>query len=162
MFQAALLAVVLAANPSDDASVPAETPIQRCFATMDGAVYHGDPANRAQMKSDVAACERSIAQLQGMRPTPAQGPEKLFIAGRLLDRAATLSYMGLNDAATALREVRTANLYFRIASGLPSASADYRDAALANVKLTLIQLRTLHADIAARPVAPAYTAYHKL
>lgn len=154
---------------------------------MDGAVYHGDPSNRTEMKNDVAACESGIAAIERMRPTAAQGPEKLFLTGRILDRAATLSYMGLNDAATALREVKRANLYFRIASGLPNQSADYRAAAVANVELTQVQLHTLRADIAARasahpatvalrtghrphtreraplhPAATAYTAYHKL
>ncbi len=164
--------------------MPAKTPIQQCFATMDGAVYHGDPTDRAQMKKDVAACESGISAIQRMRPTAAQGPEKLYLTGRILDRAATLSYMGLDDTSTALREVRTANLYFRIAAGLASQSADYRAAAWANVKLTQLQLNTLHAEIAARAsgrravvamharhahgrtparsVPAAYTAYHRL
>jgi hypothetical protein len=90
-----------------------------------------------------------------MRPTAAQGPEKLFLTGRILDRAATLSYIGLDDAATALREVTAANLDFRIAAGLTNQSENYHEAALANVRLTTIQLRTLRADMAALPAAHA-------
>jgi hypothetical protein len=140
----------------------------QCFGTMDGAVYHGDPFDRALMKAGVAACERGIAQVQRTPAAAAQGPEKLFLTGRILDRAATLSYMGLGDTGTALREVRAANLYFRIASGLQNQSTDYHAAALANAELTGVQLRTLRADIAAtHRTAPAqttaaYTAYHKL
>lgn len=178
MLQTALLAVVLATNAA--APQPTHTtPIQACFETMDGAVYHGDPSDRTLMKANVAACSRGIAAIARIRPAAKQGPEKLFLAARLLDRAATLSFMGLNDARTALPEVKTANLYFRVASGLPGQSAEYRAAALANVALTRIQLRTLNADIAAlprgsadvalhvargaaRPSAQRYTAYHKL
>ena len=117
------------------------------------------------MKANVAACERGIAQIARMRATSARGPEKLFLTARILDRAETLSYMGLDDAPTALREVRKANLYFRIAAGLTNQSANYHAAAIANAQLTSIQLRTLHTDLAARraPAATtAYTAYHKL
>jgi hypothetical protein len=116
---------------------------------MDGAVYHGDPSDRDLMRANVAACEGGLTQLAHVPATSAQGPEKLFLTGRILDRAATLSYMGLGDARTALREVTTANLYFRIASGLPGQSSDYRDAALANIKLTSVQLQTLRSDLAA-------------
>jgi len=117
---------------------------------MDGAVYHGDPSDRTRMKANVAYCERGIAQIGHMHSTAAQGPEKLFLTGRILDRAATLSYMGLNDAGTALREVKAANLYFRIASGLPGESENYHYAAVANVQLTKIQLETLHNDLLAQ------------
>jgi hypothetical protein len=102
-----------------------------------------------------AACESGVVQIGRMRPTAAQGPEKLFLTGRILDRAATLSYIGLDDAATALREVTAANLDFRIAAGLTNQSENYHEAALANVRLTTIQLRTLRADMAALPAAHA-------
>jgi hypothetical protein len=111
MLHAALLAVVLAANASPSPA-PVKTSIQQCFEAMDGAVYHGDPSDRRLMKANVAACENGLVQLARMRPTPAQGPEKLFLTGRILDRAATLSYIGLDDANTALREVKAANLDF--------------------------------------------------
>ena len=150
MLHAALLAVVLAANASTP-HAPAKTSIQQCFEAMDGAVHHGDPSNRPLMKANVAACERGVAQIGRMRPTAAQGPEKLFLTGRILDRAATLSYIGLNDPNTALREVKAANLYFRIAAGLADQSENYHEAALANVRLTTLQLRTLRADLAAAP-----------
>jgi hypothetical protein len=154
MLHAALLAAAVATAPST-ASVPAKTSIQQCFEAMDGAVYRGDPADRPLMKANVAACERGIKQIGRMRPTAAQGPEKLFLTGRILDRAATLSYIGLDDAATALREVTAANLDFRVASGLPNESEDYHNAALANVRLTTVQLHTLRAEIAALPATHA-------
>jgi hypothetical protein len=147
MLHAALLVAALTSMPTTP--VPVQTSLQRCFESMDGAVYHGDPSNRSLMKANVAACERGIAEVQRIRPTAAQGPEKLFLTGRILDRAATLSYMGLNDTGTAYREVKTANLYFRIAAGLPDQSDNYHLAAVANVTLTTIQLRTLRNDIAA-------------
>src|SRR5450755_2966513 len=153
MLHAALLAVVLAANASPSPA-PVKTSIQQCFEAMDGAVYHGDPSDRRLMKANVAACENGLVQLARMRPTPAQGPEKLFLTGRILDRAATLSYIGLDDANTALREVKAANLDFRIAAGLTNQSENYHTAALANVRLTTVQLRTLQADIAAAPGIP--------
>ncbi len=120
---------------------------------MDGAVYHGDPSDRPLMRANVAACERGVVEIARMRPTPAQGPEKLFLTGRILDRAATLSYIGLDDAKAAWPEVQAANLYFRVASGLTNQSQDYHAAALANVRLTAVQLRTLRSDIAAATVA---------
>jgi hypothetical protein len=157
-----LHAVLLAALVTANAPEPPKTPIQRCFATMDGAVYHGDPSDRVLMRANVAACETGLAQISRMPATSAQGPEKLFLTGRILDRAATLSYMGLDDARTALREVSAANLYFRVASGLPGQSTNYRDAALANITLTSIQLRTLHSDIAAATLGrPAIVALHR-
>jgi hypothetical protein len=134
-----------------DSAPVSKTAIQECFETMDGAIYHGDPTDREHMKHDVATCERGIIALARMRPAIAEGPAKLYLSARILDRAATLSYMGLNDAATALREVKIANLYFRVASGLGNQSADYRAAALANVQLTRLQLQTLRTDsVAAR------------
>jgi hypothetical protein len=93
MLHAALLAVAVATAPST-ASGPAKTSIQQCFEAMDGAVYHGDPSDRPLMKANVAACENGIKQIGRMRPTAAQGPEKLFLTGRILDRAATLSFIG--------------------------------------------------------------------
>jgi len=156
MLHAALLAIVVAATaPRTTSAPPPKTSIQRCFEAMDGAVYHGDPSDRPLMKANVAACESGIVQIGRMRPAAAQGPEKLFLTGRLLDRAATLSYIGLGDAATALREVRAANLDFRIAAGLTNQSENYHNAALANVRLTAVQLRTLRADVAAGPAARA-------
>ncbi len=131
---------------------------------MDGAVYHGDPSDHTLMRRNVAACERGIALIDAMRPsTVAQGPEKLFVAGRILERAATLSYIGLGDATTALREVTTANLYFRIAAGLPNQSQSFQEAASANARLTSIQLRTLHSELAAQLHAGkrVVTAYHR-
>lgn len=159
MLHAALLAVVLAATASTP-SAPAKTSIQQCFEAMDGAVYHGDPSDRPLMKANVAACENGIVQIGRMRPTAAQGPEKLFLTGRILDRAATLSYIGLDDSATALREVKAANLYFRIAAGLTNQSENYHAAALANVRLTTVQLRTLQADVAAAPRTIPQVALH--
>jgi hypothetical protein len=150
MLHPALLAVVLATSASTPSASP-KTSIQRCFEAMDGAVYHGDPSDRSLMKANVAACESGIAQIGRMRPTAAQGPEKLFLTGRMLDRAATLSYIGLGDANTALREVKAANLDFRIAAGLANVSENYHAAAIANVRLTTVQLRTLVADTAAAP-----------
>jgi hypothetical protein len=186
MLHAALLAAVFS-SAAVEAPVPPKTSIQKCFGTMDGAIYHGDPSDRTLMKTNVAVCARGIAQLGRMRPTAAQGPEKLFLTGRLLDRAATLSYMGLDDAVTALREVKLANLYFRVAAGLNNQSTNYHDAAIANVALTHVQLHTLQADSAlamsarvkttalpvrgthpGRPVPPApvtaaaYSAYRRL
>jgi hypothetical protein len=163
-----LFAVLLAAalSPQAISAQPPKTAIQRCFGTMDGAVYHGDPSDRRLMKANVDACEAGIVQINAMRtPYPKQGPEKLFITGRILDRAATLSFMGLDDAATALREVKLANLYFRVASGLTDQTSTYHEAALANVELTRIQLRTLRAERAVATRTPArarmVTAYHK-
>jgi hypothetical protein len=155
MLHAALLAAVVAATGPSTTSAAPKTSIQRCFEAMDGAVYHGDPSDRPLMKANVAACESGIVQIRRIRPTAAQGPEKLFLTGRILDRAATLSYIGLGDAATALSEVTAANLDFRIAAGLTDQSEDYHNAALANVRLTTVQLRTLRADIAAVPRARA-------
>jgi hypothetical protein len=154
MLHAALLAVALTSTTSSS-PISAKTPVQQCFGSMDGAVYHGDPADRALMKANVAACARGVAHIQGIRTQPAQGPEKLFLLGRILDRAATLSYMGLGDAGTALPEVIRANLYFRIAAGLRNQTSDYHAAALANATLTRIQLGTLHADLAAARTARA-------
>ena len=159
MLHAALLAVVLATHAGAPKSTH-NSAITQCFETMDGAVYHGDPSDRTLMKANVAACGRGIAAIARIRPPAAQGPEKLFLSGRLLDRAATLSYIGLNDARTALPEVRTANLYFRVAAGLTDQTPEYRAAALANVQLTALQLHTLRAEIAARPHAPAVVALH--
>jgi hypothetical protein len=130
---------------------------------MDGAVYHGDPSNRTMMKESVLACRNGVAQLRAMRTTATDGPAKLFLVGRLLDRTATLTFMGLDDAEHATPEVRTANLYFRIAAGLSNQSAEYRDAALANVELTQLQLRTLDHEIAARrSTRPRTVALHRL
>lgn len=168
MLHAALLAAALSANSATNnvpATLESKSAIAQCFATMDGPVYHGDPSDRRLMRANVATCVKGIAQINATRAlTPAQGPEKLFIAARVLERAAMLSYMGLDDAPTALREVTTANLYFRIASGLRDQSQGYHEAALANVELTRLQLSTLHADpaIAGHPRAGAVTAYHRL
>jgi hypothetical protein len=116
---------------------------------MDGAVYHGDPSDRSLMRQNVAACTRGVRQIEQMHPSALDGPEKLFILARILDRTATLSYIGLDDTAMAFTDVRRANLYFRIALGLPNQSTDFREAALANVELTAVQLQTLRADLAA-------------
>ena len=170
MLDTLVLAAIVAATPASalpgiESTTP-HTMISRCFATMDGAVYHGDPSDRKLMKANVATCEAGIAQINAMRvPTPAAGPEKLIVTARVLERAATLSFMGLGDSATALREVRLANVYFRVASALPGQSATYHDAAVANVALTRLQLQTLRAEIASarRSRAPRKAvAYHKL
>ena len=127
---------------------------------MDGAVYHGDPSDRSLMRQNVAACTNGVRQLELMRANAADGPEKLYILARILDRAATLSYIGLDDAATALSDVRRANLYFRVASGLPNQSVEFRQAAASNVELTGIQLHTLRTDLASaaklHPTAVAF------
>lgn len=166
MLHAAVLAAALSSAATSRAK-PTFNAIQKCFGTMDGAVYHGDPTDRRLMQADVDTCAKGIAQLGALRATTAtQGPEKLFITGRILDRAATLSYIGLGDYVTAMREVKLANLYFRIASELPNESAGYRDAARANIALTRIQLQTLRTESVAAARATAgrrvVTAYHKL
>jgi hypothetical protein len=110
---------------------------------MDGAVYNGDPTDRKLMRARVVTCGHAIASLGHAGVRPKQGPEKLFLMGTMLDRAATLSFMGLDDARTAKVEVKRAHSYFRIASGLTSESSDYRAAAIANEARTRVQLQTL-------------------
>jgi hypothetical protein len=152
MLHVALLAAVL--TTSAPAS-PDHSPIQRCLSIMDGAVYHGDPNDRPSMKAALVECRKAVNAATHTRVEADGGPAKLFITARLLDRAATLSYMGLDDASGALRDVKSANLYFRIAAGLPHQSADFHAAALANVELTAVQLQTLHTDIASRATSHA-------
>lgn len=153
MLHAAALSAALSARPllADPQNArPQKTALARCFQTMDGAVYSGDPSDRRLMRFNVDTCLKGIAEINALHAkTPAQGPQKLFITGRALDRAATLIYMGLGDAPTALHQVRMANLYFRIAAGLENQTQSYHEAALANVTLTAIQLRTLRADVLA-------------
>jgi hypothetical protein len=74
-----------------------------------------------------------------------------MLMARILDRAATLSYIGLDDAQTALAQAKSADLYFRVASGLSSQSPDYRNLGSANATTTNIQLATLQTDIAHKP-----------
>ncbi|MBD5653810.1 MAG: hypothetical protein IAI50_01360 [Candidatus Eremiobacteraeota bacterium] len=145
MIHSALLAAALL-SPANEPSNKLDSPVHTCFASMEGAVYQGDPSNRSLLKANVAACNSSIAQLQRMRSSPSHGPERLFLLGWLLDRAATLSYMGLGDARTALRDVRRADRCFRIAAALPNQTGDFHETALANAELTRIQLHTLRAD----------------
>jgi hypothetical protein len=116
---------------------------------MDGAVFQGDPTDHATLKRDAAACERAVAMIPRVPVAVDAGSSRLFLVARLLDRAATLSFIGLGDTATALREVQLANVYFRVAAGLPKQTADFHSAALANVQLTNLQLETLRGDIAA-------------
>jgi hypothetical protein len=156
MLHAALL--IAALTVAGNSAPPEETSIARCFESMDGAVYHGDPTDRALMRANVHACERGLTELSKIRAGAAHGPEKLYLTARILDRAATLSFMGLDDARAALPEVRAANLYFRIASALPRTSPDYRAAAAANARLTAIQLQTLHTEIAAQHAHSAQVA----
>lgn len=179
MLHAALL--IAALTVANDSAPAENTPIQHCFESMDGAVYHGDPTDRTLMQANIRACERGLTEVANIRTGAAHGPEKLYLTARILDRAATLSFMGLNDARTALPEVRTANLYFRVASALPHTSPEYRAAAAVNAKLTAIQLQTLHTEIAeqdahsaqvaslgarhahhAPPTGGTYALYHKL
>jgi hypothetical protein len=146
MLHVALLAAVVA--PSNSPSATAGSSIQRCLATMDGAVYRGDPSDRTTMMARVAACAQGRRSAQRMSISAARAPERVFIIARLLDRAATLSYMGLGDTRSALNEAHEANLYSRVAARLPDQSAEFYTAALANVALTALQLQTLQTDIA--------------
>lgn len=105
MLHVALVAAAIAAatpRSNDDSGA-----IRQCFATMDGAVYHGDPTDRGAMKAAVLVCGAGLRPARRLRVTARQGPAKLFVIARLLDRAATLSYMGLQDAPAALRATRT-------------------------------------------------------
>jgi hypothetical protein len=157
MLHVALLAAVL--TTAQQPSTIAQSSIERCLETMDGSVYRGDPTDRTAMRANIAVCEEAQGAVQQIRISPAQGPERLFITARLLDRAATLSYMGLGNAQAAFHDARLANLYFRIAVGLPRQSPDFHAAAIANLELTDLQLQTLRTDIAAakgpRPITVA-------
>jgi hypothetical protein len=166
MIHAALLALALGApSLTQSAAVappnmppPAASSIERCLATMDGAVYHGDPTDRRLMRAAIAACVHARRDAQRTSVETASGPQKLFLIARLLDRTATLSYIGLDDAGSALRDVESANLYFRIAAGVAGESADFRAAAAANVELTNLQLQTLRTEIASSHTQPAAVA----
>jgi hypothetical protein len=103
------------------------------------------------MRNAERACERELARIERLRPGTSEGPAKLFLTARVLDRAATLALLAFNDVTTASRDVALANLYFRVAAGLPDQPANYRAAAAANVELTHAQLVTLRPDLAARP-----------